>query len=49
MRDIIEQEAEITLQRMSDLGVIGGTQYAYYQGKIDTMAWILRQLEEAKV
>jgi hypothetical protein len=49
MRDIIEQEAEIIFERMRDLGVIGGTDYAYYQGRIDAMAWVLRQLEDARV
>jgi hypothetical protein len=49
MRDIIEAEAEYIFERMRNLGVIGGTDYAYYQGRIDAMAWVLRQLEDARV
>ena len=44
MREIIEKEAEYIFERMRDLGVLGGTEYAYYQGRIDTLAWILKQL-----
>ena len=44
MREIIEKEAEYIFERMRDLGVLGGSEYSYYQGRIDTLAWILKQL-----
>jgi len=44
VREIIEKEAEYIFERMRDLGVLGGSEYAYYQGRIDTLAWILKQL-----
>jgi hypothetical protein len=47
VREIIEKEAEYIFERMRDLGVIGGTEYAYYQGKIDTLSWILKQFPNA--
>jgi hypothetical protein len=49
MQEAIEQEAEWMFERMRDLGVIGGTEYAYYQGRIDSLAWISRQLDEVRV
>ena len=33
-------EAEWVFERMRDLGVIGGENYAYYQGRIDQLASI---------
>jgi hypothetical protein len=46
VREIIEKEAEYIFERMRDLGVPGGADYSYYQGRIDALAWILRKLEE---
>ena len=43
MREIIEKEAEYIFERMRES--IGEKEtYSYYQGKIDTLAWILKQL-----
>lgn len=45
MREIIEREAEDLLQRLAES--IGDTNsYSYYQGRIDSLAWALRQLPE---
>lgn len=45
MREIIEQEAKEVLTRLME-SVGDKVSYNYYQGKIDTLAWILRQLPE---
>lgn len=47
MRDIIEKEAEYIFERMRDLGVVGGADYSYYQGRIDALSWILKNIPEA--
>jgi hypothetical protein len=45
MREIIKQEAQEVLTRLSEsLG--DSNSYNYYQGKIDTLSWVLRQLPE---
>lgn len=43
MREIIEKEAEYIFQRLRE-SVGESNSYNYYQGKIDTLAWILKQL-----
>ena len=43
MRDIIEKEAEYIFERLRE-SVGESNSYNYYQGKIDTLAWILKQL-----
>ena len=45
MREIIEQEAKDVLTRLME-NVEDSNSYNYYQGKIDTLSWILRQLPE---
>ena len=45
MREIIEQEAKEVFARLME-SVGDKVSYNYYQGKIDTLAWILRQLPE---
>jgi hypothetical protein len=49
MIDLIEQMIDDINEQMINLGVTGGTRYAYYQGKIDGMREIAAQLEEARV
>jgi hypothetical protein len=45
MREVIEKEAEELLQRLAES--VGNTNsYNYYQGRIDSLAWALRQLPE---
>jgi hypothetical protein len=45
MREIVKQEAQEALTRLAEsLG--DSNSYNYYQGKIDTLSWILRQLPE---
>jgi hypothetical protein len=46
VREVIEKEAEYIFERMRDLGVVGGADYAYYQGRIDCLSWILKQLPQ---
>ena len=45
MREIIEKEAEYIFERLRE-SVGEKETYSYYQGRIDTLAWILRKLEE---
>ena len=45
MKDIIEAEAKEVLSRLME-SVGDSNSYNYYQGKIDTLAWVLRQLPE---
>lgn len=45
MREIIEQEAKEVLIRLSE-SLSDSNSYNYYQGKIDTLAWVLRQLPD---
>ena len=45
MRDIIEAEAKEVLTRLME-SVGDSNSYNYYQGKIDTLAWVLRQLPD---
>ena len=40
----IEQESLWIFEKMRDLGVMGGDSYSYYQGRIDSLAWVLRQI-----
>lgn len=43
MREIIEKEAEYIFERLREN--IGQTNsYNYYQGRLDTLAWLLKQL-----
>ena len=45
MREIIEQETKEVFTRLAEsLG--DSNSYNYYQGKIDTLAWVLRQLPD---
>lgn len=43
MREIIEKEAEYIFERLRE-SVGEEETYSYYQGRIDTLAWILKQL-----
>ena len=45
MREIIETEAKEVLQRLME-SVGDSNSYNYYQGKINTLSWVLRQLPE---
>jgi hypothetical protein len=45
MREIIEQEAKEVFQRLIESVGDSGS-YNYYQGKIDTLSWVLKQLQE---
>ena len=45
MREVIEKEAEELLQRFAESSGDGNS-YNYYQGRIDSLAWALRQLPE---
>ena len=45
MRDIIEVEAKEILTRLMD-SVGDKVSYNYYQGRIDALSWVLRQLPE---
>jgi len=45
MREVIEKEAEELLQRLAE-SIGDSNSYNYYQGRVDTLAWILRQLPE---
>jgi hypothetical protein len=45
MREIIELEAQEVFTRLKE-SVSDSESRNYYQGKIDTLAWILRQLPE---
>ena len=46
-REDIEQESLWIFEKMRkirDLGGGGGDSYSYYQGRIDSLAWVLRQV-----
>lgn len=45
MRDIIEAEAKEVFTRLME-SVGDSNSYNYYQGKIDTLSWVLRQLPD---
>ena len=45
MRDIIEVEAKDILQRLME-SVGDKVSYNYYQGRIDSFSWVLKQLPE---
>lgn len=45
MRDIIEVEAKEILTRLMD-SVGDKVSYNYYQGRIDALSWVLKQLPE---
>lgn len=45
MREVIEKEAEELLQRLAQ-SIGDSNSYNYYQGRIDSLAWTLRQLPE---
>ena len=45
MREIIETEAREVLTRLME-SVGDRVSYNYYQGKIDTLSWVLKQLKE---
>jgi len=45
VREIIEQEAKEVFTRLME-SVGDKVSYNYYQGKIDTLSWILKQLPE---
>jgi hypothetical protein len=45
MREIIEQEAKEVFTRLAE-SIGDSNSYNYYQGKIDTLSWVLKQLKE---
>jgi hypothetical protein len=45
VRDIIEVEAKEILTRLMD-SVGDKVSYNYYQGRIDALSWVLKQLPE---
>jgi len=45
MKEIIEQEAKEVLTRLME-SIGDSNSHNYYQGKIDTLSWVLRQLPE---
>jgi hypothetical protein len=45
MRDIIEAEAKEILQRLIETAGEGNS-HNYYQGRIDSLSWVLKQLPE---
>jgi hypothetical protein len=45
MREIIETEAKEVFSRLME-SVGDSNSYNYYQGKIDTLSWVLKQLKE---
>jgi hypothetical protein len=45
MREIIETEAKEVFSRLME-SVGDSNSYSYYQGKIDTLSWVLKQLKE---
>jgi hypothetical protein len=45
MRDIIEVEAKEILTRLVE-SVGDKVSYNYYQGRIDALSWVLKQLPE---
>lgn len=49
LEQFLNVEAEWILERMSDLGVIGGTNYTYYQGRLDQLAQVRRMLDMPQI
>lgn len=45
MREVIEVEAKDILQRLKE-SVGESNSYNYYQGRIDALSWVLKQLPE---
>lgn len=45
MREVIELEAKEILTRLMD-SVGDKVSYNYYQGRIDALSWVLKQLPE---
>jgi len=45
MRDIIEVEAKNILTRLME-SIGDKVSYNYYQGRIDALSWVLKQLPE---
>ena len=45
MREVIEVEAKDILQRLME-SVGESNSYNYYQGRIDALSWVLKQLPE---
>jgi hypothetical protein len=45
MREVIEVEAKDILQRLIE-SVGESNSYNYYQGRIDALSWVLKQLPE---
>jgi len=45
MKEVIEKEAEELLQRLAE-SIGDSNSYNYYQGRVDSLAWALRQLPE---
>ena len=45
MRSVIETEAEWILQRLSET-ITDKAEHNYWQGRIDSLAWALRQLNK---
>jgi len=45
MREVIELEAKEILTRLME-SVGESNSYNYYQGRIDALSWVLRQLPE---
>ena len=45
MREVIEVEAKEILTRLMD-SVGDKVSYNYYQGRIDALSWVLKQLPE---
>ncbi len=45
MRDLIMKEAEQVMQRLME-SISDPADRNYYQGKIDTLSWILKQLPD---
>ena len=43
MRELIMKEAEIVMQRLVE-SISDPVDRNYYQGKIDTLSWMLKQL-----
>jgi hypothetical protein len=49
LEQFLNVEAEWILEKMSDLGVIDGTNYAYYQGRLDQLAQVRRMLNMPQI
>ena len=46
LESIVESEREYLSERVRDLGVREGEMSSYYQGRIDSLNWVLNQLLE---